>query len=66
MFMRAGYREAECSGRWRKTGQSPILLAFLRYNGTRPQMWMTFTATPVTLREHGGHVSESAEARMMD
>lgn len=58
-------REAECSGRRRKSGQSPILLIILQYNGPRPQMWMTFTATPMTLGEQSGRILESVEVGMM-
>lgn len=45
-----------------KSGQSPILLIILHYNGRHPQMWMTFTATPMTVREHSSYVLESVEA----
>lgn len=56
----------ELSGHGGKSGQSPILLIILQYNGRHPQTWMTFIATLMIVREHSSScVFVSAEAWMI-
>lgn len=50
---------------WQKSGQSPILVIILRYNGRHPQTWMTFIASLMTARERSSCTFVSVEACMI-